>query len=442
MNAQRSAWQYWVIGFMLLVSVTACGGTATPTPAPAGSTPTTAATAPTTSASTPTVAGSTASAGTTTTAQGTSSAGGQGEPYRIGAVLSITGGASTLGMPERNTLQMLQDMVNSQGGVKGPDGQMHRLDVVIYDDQSDESQAVLATTRLINQDKVAAVICCTTSGATMAAIDVATRSQVPLISLATAAGIAHPVEQRHWIFKVPWDDAMVIERILQYLQSQKLQRIGLLTVSTEYGDSARQAFESLRGKYGVTIAVSDRFNTGTTDVTTQLNRIRVSNVQAVVVWALPPETAVAVKNYHDLGMNIPLILSHGVATKAFIDAAGSAANGATLPAGKILVVNAIPASDPQYQALKQYSQLYTQRFGGPLTTFGGHAWDAFWIVEHALEKAGPDHAALRDAIEQTKNFAGITGIFTYSPTDHVGLAPDSLVMVTIQNGAFQLLSTQ
>lgn len=397
--------------------VTSCAGAATPT-ASGGAAPSPAVS--------PTTGG--ASAGTVT----------QGEPYRIGAVLSITGGAATLGTPERNTLQMLQDYVNGQGGIKGPDGKLHPVEIVIYDDQSDESQAVLATTRLIEQDRVPVVICCTTSGATLAVVDTVTRAQVPLVSLATAAAIASPVEERRWVFKIPWNDSMVIERMLQYFGSQGIQRIGLLTVSTEYGDSARQAFETLGPQYHVAIVVSDRFNPGATDMTTQLNRIRVSDAQAVVIWGLPPETAVAVKNYHDLGMSIPILLSHGVATKAFIDAAGPTANGALLPAGKIIVAEAIPSTDPQYQALQQYSQMYTQRFGGPLTTFGGHAWDAFWIIAKALEKAGPDRAALRDALEETKNFAGITGVFNYSPTDHVGLTPDSLVMVTIEEGQFKL----
>ncbi|MBX6341470.1 MAG: ABC transporter substrate-binding protein, partial [Thermomicrobiaceae bacterium] len=390
-----------LVAALALVLAACGGGGATPTSAPGATSPAGGA------AGSPTASGSPA---------GSPVAGApSGEPYKIGAIVAVTGGAADLGVPERNTFQMLQDYVNSQGGIAGPDGKRHPVQVVLYDDQSDESQTVLLANRLIDQDKVPVIIGSTQSGTTLAMADTVTRAQVPLVSLATSAAITHPIEQRHWIFKTPWDDSTVIQSMLEHFKAKGYTKIALLSVNNEYGDSARRAIESLAPTYNIQVVLEDRFGADDTDVTTQLNRVRTSDAQALIFWALPPATAVGVKNYHDLGMKVPLYVSHGVATKAFIDAAGPAAEGIILPAGKIVVADQIPASDPQKQALDQYAQMYTQRFNAPLTTFGGHAWDAFWIVVKAMEKAGPDREKLRDAIEQTKDFAGITGVFTYSP---------------------------
>src|SRR5690606_21450070 len=237
----------------------------------------------------------------------------QGEPYRIGAVLSITGGAATLGAPERDALQLLQDQVNEQGGILGPDGLRHPVEVIIYDDQSDESQAVLAVTRLIESDQVPAIICCSQSGTSLAAVDVVTRNEVPMISLASSETITQPVEERYWAFKPAWDNLQVSERLMLYFQREGITRIGLLSVSTEYGDSGRNALHELADDYGVSIVVDERFNPGTTDVTTHLNRVRTSDAEAVVVYALVPESVVAMKNYRDLGMDIPIVFTNSVA---------------------------------------------------------------------------------------------------------------------------------
>lgn len=423
-----------VISILLLV---ACGGEAAePTsPAQAAAETPTAATTDATPSGPPT--GS--PAGDETAEEETAE---QGEPYRIGAVLSITGGAATLGAPERDALQLLQDQVNEQGGILGPDGLRHPVEVIIYDDQSDESQAVLAVTRLIESDQVPAIICCSQSGTSLAAVDVVTRNEVPMISLASSETITQPVEERYWAFKPAWDNLQVSERLMLYFQREGITRIGLLSVSTEYGDSGRNALHELADDYGVSIVVDERFNPGTTDVTTHLNRVRTSDAEAVVVYALVPESVVAMKNYRDLGMDIPIVFTNSVATPAFIEAAGPLAEGAIVPAGKIIVYDTLPDSDHQKEVLEQFAVEYQERYGEPPNTFAGHAWDAFWLYVRAFEKHGPDPAAIRDEIEQTSDFVGITGVLTFSPERHTGFQTEDMVMVVVQDGRFVALAEE
>jgi len=140
-----------------------------------------------------------------------------------------------------------------------------------------------------------------------------------------------------------------------------------------------------------------------------------------------------------LGMQIPLIQSHGIANKKFIELAGEAAEGVVFPAGRLIVAEELPDSDPQKSLLLKYANDFQQKYGRSADTFGGHAWDALQLVVSALKKAGPDKAKIRDEIENTRNFIGTGGIFNFSPTEHNGLTKEAFVMVTIRDGNWRLL---
>ena len=140
-----------------------------------------------------------------------------------------------------------------------------------------------------------------------------------------------------------------------------------------------------------------------------------------------------------LGIDIPLIQSHGVASPKFIEYAGEAADGNILPTGKILVIDHLPIFDPQRKVLLDYKNLYEETFEADVSGFGGYAWDAMGMIENALKVSGADKALLRDAIEQTKKYVGISGVFNMSPDEHNGLTKDAFVMVIIENGNWVII---
>ena len=147
------------------------------------------------------------------------------------------------------------------------------------------------------------------------------------------------------------------------------------------------------------------------------------------------------KDMKTLKMDTPLFCSHGIANKAFIEGAGDAANGVIFPAGKLLIVDVVPDSDPQKDVLVSYKADYEAIHGeGSVSTFGGHAYDALNMVMMALEDLDDDmstdeaRASIRDSIEDISNFPGTGGMFTMSPQDHLGMAPGSLAMIEIVDG--------
>jgi len=359
-----------------------------------------------------------------------------GEPYKIGAVFAVSGPASPLGMPEKQTAEMLQKQINAEGGING-----RPLEIIVMDTASEEDKCRMATERLIQNDKVLAIVGPSQSGETMAIIDTVQAAQVPLLSCAAAVKITEPVKK--WVFKTPQTDAMAVERIFRVLQKRGTKKIAAITVANAFGEGGLEQMKKQAPNSGIQIVAEEKFGPKDTDMTTQLTRIKGTKAEAVVCWGTNPGPAVIAQNMQQLGMKIPLFQSHGVANEAFIKLAGKAAEGIMFPAGKLLVADSLADTDPQKKVLLAYKEAFQKEFNNKSPdTFGGHAWDAIMLVVNALRKSGPDRAKLRDELETTKGFRGIGGVFNLSPTDHNGLRPDAFVMVKIQNGRWVLAEEQ
>lgn len=349
------------------------------------------------------------------------------DTIKIGALFSVTGPASFLGAPERNTAQMVVDEVNAAGGIKG-----RKLELIAYDTAGDATKAVQLATKLIKNDKVVAIVGPSTSGESMAVIPVAEKEHIPLVSTAASIKITEPVKK--WVFKTAQNDALAVAKIYEYLQKTKQTGIAILTVSDGFGASGREQLKAQADKYGIKIISDDTYGPKDTDMTPQLTKIRGSKVQAVICWGTNPGPAIIAKNAHQLGLKLPFFMSHGVSSKKFIELAGTAAEGLKLPSGRALVADLLPAADPQKKNLNAFLKDYQKHFKAEADTFGGHAWDAVMLVKTAIEKGGDSPAAIRDQLEKIKNFHGISGTFNFSATDHAGLTKDAFVMIEIKNG--------
>jgi branched-chain amino acid transport system substrate-binding protein len=356
------------------------------------------------------------------------------EEYKIGAVLSLTGHGSSLGEPEKQTLEMLEDELNSRGGING-----RNVKVVIYDTETDSTTGITATKRLIEQDNVLAVMGATTSGVTMAMLDTVTEAEVPLVSLAASDDIIQPVEDRYWIFKTPQTNTQVVERLYQHLQSEGISEIAVISATDAFGDQGLGALQNNAGAWGMTLVTEETFDPDDTDMTTQLTKIKGLTPEAVVCWGTNKGSSVVAKNMQTLGMEMPLLMSHGIANMDFIDSAGDAANGVIFPVGKLPVAELLPDSDSQKDVLLEYKADFEALYGdGSADTFGGHAWDAFMLITNAIQDLVDEgrevtQATIRDELESA-HLVGISGVFNMSASDHLGLAGDALTLVEIVDG--------
>lgn len=352
---------------------------------------------------------------------------------KIGALFAVTGPASFLGEPEKKTLEMLVKEANEKGGINGM-----KLEAVIYDTGGDATKAVQLATKLIKDDKVSVIIGPSTTGESMAVIPVVEKEKIPLISCAAGIKITDPVKQ--WVFKTPANDHVAAEKILNYMATKKQKSIALLTVTDGFGASGREQIKVLAKQKGFNVVADEVYGPKDTDMTAQLTKIRGIKPDAIICWGTNPGPAVITKNVKQLGLKTPLYMSHGVASKKYIELAGAdSAEGVMLPAGKLAIYDAIAKTDSQYKLLKNYDQAYKNAYSVEASTFGGYAYDAFLLATGAMKKSGVTPEKIRTGIEQSNKLVSVSGVFTMSNKDHNGLDLSAFEMVKVVKGDWVLL---
>ena len=195
----------------------------------------------------------------------------QAAPLKIGVVVSATGPGASLGIPERNTLLLLEEQVNRKGGIAG-----RPVQLVVIDDASDTTQAVRAARKLIQEDQVLAVIGTTTTPATLGMIDPLAEAGVPNLSLAANLEIVAPMDaKRRWIFKTPQTEEQMSQPIVRDMVAQGVKTAAYIGFNDAYGEGWARAFEAAAKSAGITVVASERFARTDTSVTSGSTRLEV-----------------------------------------------------------------------------------------------------------------------------------------------------------------------
>lgn len=350
--------------------------------------------------------------------------------YRIGCAFAVTGTASWLGEPQKNTIEMLVKEINDAGGINGK-----KLVVYIEDTQGDNTRTVNAVKKLIQRYNVSAIIGPSRSGTAMAAIPVAEAAGIPMISCAAAEIQLQPIEQRTNIFKVAPNDSDAIRKIYDHMIPGGIKKVGIITSTDGFGAAGRTLLIEMASEYGLEIVADETYAPGDTDMTAQLINIRNKGAEAIINWSIVPAQSIVPQNIRQLKIEIPLYQSHGFCNVKYAAAAGESAEGTIFPCGRILAVDTLPEDNPQRAVLQKYKTEYEGQFKDHVSTFGGHAYDGLMLVVEALKAVGDDPKKIRDYLENA-NLVGIGGIFQFTPTDHCGLDKTAFEMLTVKDGNF------
>ena len=354
----------------------------------------------------------------------------------VGVTVSATGPAASLGIPEKNTVDLMPKTIAGQ-----------KINYIVLDDGSDTTKAVANTRKLITEDKVDVVLGSTVTPNSLAMIDVVAENQVPMISMAASARIVEPVDaKKRWVFKTPQNDIMMSLAIATHMANNGVKTVGFIGFADAYGEGWYGEFAKVAALKGLQIVANERYARTDTAVTGQALKIVAAKPDAVLVAGSGTPAALPQKTLKERGYTGKYYQTHGVANADFLRVGGKDVDDTFLPAGPVLVADQLPASNPVRKSAQAYVAAYEAAHGkGSVSTFGAHAWDAGLLMTAALpaalKKAKPGtpefRAALRDAIEQVKDLAGAHGIFSMSPTDHLGLDQRAYVMVKIVNGAWK-----
>lgn len=354
------------------------------------------------------------------------------EPIRIGSPLLLSGTGSYVGGVEKETLEMMAENLNKAGGING-----RPIEFIFYDEEAKPDVAVSVVKRLIQKDKVAAIVGISTSWTALPVIPIVQKAKIPTIMLTSSIKVVDPVNK--WVFKTPADDRIVVAKLMGYMQSLGIQRIAIMSTQDGFGDGGRNELVAQAPDHGIKIVFDDRYSMDDTDITPILHKIKRTDAQAVVNWSSKRAPIIFTMNYRQIGLEIPLFHSHAVLSNDFLKATGKNAEGIKVASFTFYGGHNLPDSNPQKKVLLNYKEAYKEKYGKEANQFGGCAFDAFNILVAALKKSGDDKYKLRDAIEQTRGYVGINGIFNYSPTDHAGLSIESIVIYQAAAGNWKMI---
>ncbi len=357
---------------------------------------------------------------------------------KVGITVSATGPAASLGIPERNTVELMPKEIGGQ-----------KVTYIVLDDASDTTSAVKNIRKLVSEDKVDVVLGSTTSPNSLGMIDVAAESQTPMIAWAASSRIVEPVDdKRRWVFKTPQNDSHMSTAIVSHMTSNNVKNVAFIGFADAYGEGWYEQFKAVAEARGIKIVANERFTRTDTSVTGQVLKMMAAKPDAMFIAGSGTPAALPQKTLKERGWSGKVYQTHGVANNDFLRVCGADCEGTLLPAGPVLVAEQLPDDNPVKASAMTYIKAYEAAHGkGSVSTFGAHAWDSGVMLQaavpEALKKAQPGtaefRAALRDALENMKEVAGAHGVFTMGPNDHLGLDQRARVMVQIQKGAWKLV---
>lgn len=351
---------------------------------------------------------------------------------KVGAIFAVSGPASFLGGPEARSAQMVVEKINQGGGINGD-----TIELIVKDSAGSSEKAVSFAKQLIEEEKVVAIIGPSTSGESMAVKKVAEDGQTTLISCAAAEVIVDPVAR--YVFKTPQKDSFAAQMIFEEMRRQKISTIAIAAGNDGFGKAGKEQLEKMAPRFDIKVAASETYDSKATNLGALVAKLKAdTSIQAVVNWSVVPAQAIIATNMRQAKWTVPLFQSHGFGNIKYAEAAGPAAEGIIFPCGRLLVVDALADDHPQKALLSEYKRDYEAKYKEDASAFGGYAFDAMNMVAAAVRQAGNDRAKVRDAVEGLKNFAGVGGMFSFTPQDHNGLTIDSFALLTVKDGKFIL----
>jgi branched-chain amino acid transport system substrate-binding protein len=363
----------------------------------------------------------------------------QAQDIVIGSVLSLTGPGASLGIPERNTIDLLPTTIAGR-----------KVRFVVLDDATDTTAAVRNARKLVTEDRVDVIIGPTVTPTSLALLEVIGPAETPMISLAGSSVIAHPVEgHKRWSFKLAPNEPLMAARVFEHATNNNVKTIAYIAFSNAFGESFTAEMRKVGELRKVQTVAHEKFNPTDTSVTPQVLKVLSLNPDAVLIAASGTPAATPVIELRRRGYKGIIYLNQGVANNDFLRVGGTALEGALFSVSPVLVAEQLPDGNPIKKVALEYVRKYEAKHGpGSRTLFGATVWDAWLILERAipvaLKAAQPGtvefRRALRDAIEQTRDLVGAQAVFNLSPTDHSGGDQRGQVLVQIRNGKWMLVA--
>jgi branched-chain amino acid transport system substrate-binding protein len=364
--------------------------------------------------------------------------GSAGAQIRIGLMVSATGPTSAIGIPQKNTGDILPRTI---GGAS--------VEYISLEDGGDTTRAVQNVKKLVQEHHIDALIGPSTTPNAFAILDVIAEAKVPMMATVGTSAVVEPLDaKKRWVFKTTQNDDLIAAALLSHMKRNGVATVGFIGFNDPYGENWLKVFSALGEKAGVKVIAVERYARTDSSVTGQTLKLIAAKPDAMLIAAVGGPAVLPQATLREQGFKGTIYQTHAVATDDFIKLGKDKVEGTILAAGPMLVIDEIPDTNPTKKVAQAYIAAYEKQFGMKPATFGANTWDAGILLERAIPlalraaKPGTEafRSALRDALEQEREVVGCQGVFNMSPTNHNGMDERARVLITIRDGRFRLLS--
>lgn len=350
----------------------------------------------------------------------------EGDVILLGEVGSLTGSEAAFGISTRNGVELALEEANANGGVKGK-----KLAVRVYDDQSKPEEAASATTRLITQDKVVAILGEVASSNSLAMAPKAQEAKVPMVSPSSTN--PKVTEVGDYIFRVCFIDPFQGFVMASYAHDKlKFTKVAILTdKKSAYSEGLTEVFQKKFTEMGGRIVAVEAYSNGDTDFRAQLTNVKKLKPDGIYVPGYYQSVAIIAEQARELGLTAPMMGGDGWDSDKLFELGGKAVEGS-------YVSNHYSGDDPSPR-VQDFIAKYKAKYNAPPDSLAALGYDAARVVIEALKRA-PDTSgpALRAAIAETKDFPGVAGTITL---DDKRNPVKPAVVLKIENGKFKYVDT-
>ncbi|MEO5699238.1 MAG: ABC transporter substrate-binding protein [Casimicrobiaceae bacterium] len=356
---------------------------------------------------------------------------------KIGLLVSATGPTSAIGIPQKNTAELLPRRVGDA-----------TIEYIQLEDGGDTTRAVQNAKKLIQENNVDAVIGPSTTPNALAILDLIADAKVALMATVGTSSVVEPLDaKRRWVFKTTQNDDLIAAALVKHMAKTGVKTFGFIGFKDPYGENWFKVFTPMAEKAGIRLLATEYYQRADQSVTGQALKLIAAKPDAILIAGVGGPGVLPQITLRDSGYKGGIYQTHGVATDDFIRLGKDKVEGTILAAGPMLVVDEMADSNPIKKVAMTYIAAYEKQFGQKPATFGANTYDSGLILERALPNAlrkgkpGTEafRVALRDAIEQEREIVGCQGVFNMSPTNHNGMDERARVLVTVRDGKFRLL---
>ena len=357
---------------------------------------------------------------------------------KVGLMVSATGPTSAIGIPQKNTGDLLPRKVGDT-----------TIEYVQLEDGGDSTRAVQNIKKLIQENNIDALIGPSTTPNALAILDFIAEAKVPMMATVGTSSVVEPLDaKKRWVFKTTQNDDLIASALLAHMTKNGVKTIGFIGFNDPYGENWYKVFVPMAEKAGITIVANERYARNDQSTTGQVLKLMAAKPDAVLIAAVGGPAVLPQATLFDQGYKGRVYQTHAVATEDFIKLGKEKVEGTVLAAGPMLVIDEIPATNPTRKVALAYIAAYEKQFGAKPATFGANTWDGGILLEQAIPvalKAGKPgteafRSALRDAVEKEREIVGTQGVFNMSATNHNGMDERARVLVVVKDGRFRLLA--